>query len=210
MSRIKEALVASTNRERPILLSGYWVRALVEGRKTQTRRVVFKRPLEDGLMPPCPFGKPGDSLWVREAWRTPPIFDNWNASQLAASCLGAGYAEPWAPIRYEADGLVVNWDKDTFPISPGRLRCSRFMPRWASRVNLLITAVCVERLQDISEADALAEGVPAGPTWRKSWRNSWDEVNGKRGYPWANNPWVWVVSFCPSFAVVRGAYESTS
>lgn len=192
MSRIKQALVESATRERPILLSGYWVRALLSGRKTQTRRVVMcdcsGNPEGfpcDSTVPKCPFGKLGDGLWVREAWRTAATFDRLNGIELGRLC------SECPPLQYEADTRRRFWDEQEFP---GRLRPSRFMPRYASRINLVITAVRVERLQDITAADALAEGIE-GPRWRRAWIRGWDDVNALRGYPWKSNPYVWVVSF---------------
>jgi hypothetical protein len=179
-------------RERPIPLSAYWILAYLAGRKTQTRRVVFKNGEDGGLMPTCPHGKPGDSLWFREAWRTVARWDHLNGSQIAELCnIGDGLG-PWAPLQYEADLAKKYWDALE---QPGRLRCSRFMPRWASRITTPITGVRIERLQEITEAGAMLEGIAPGPTWRKSWIRGWDEINAERGYPWKSNPSVWVVTF---------------
>jgi hypothetical protein len=158
------------------------VRAILESRKTQTRRVVRNPARLDGLMLSgeesawCPYGQPGDRLWVRETtWRN-----------------GGYVATDKSNIAHEG-------------------KCpSIFMPRWVSRINLKLTDVRVERLQDISEADAIAEGIqgdgimyydysPEGTglptqTPRSSYCGLWDSINGKR-FPWASNPWVWVLTF---------------
>lgn len=192
-------------KERPILFSTPMVRALLAGTKTQTRRVVKPQPpadhgvlLVDKIYPvvidrygedqpgaerygittedgdwcvPCPYGQPGDRLWVRETWAP----------------LTNGYA-------YAADPI---WNA-----SPsGRWRPSIHMPRAASRILLEVTGVCAQRLQDISDADAKAEGVALTPRtctmydgiWRDAYRDLWESINGK--FSWSRNPWVWVVEF---------------
>ena len=184
-------------KERPILFSGPMVRAILDGRKTMTRRVVRLRAGEiaheggDGRLHAvanttwgdcierviqCPYGVPGDMLWVRETW----------ASDVDGCPAGLGY---------RADHLDPRGDG---PANPMRWRPSIHMPRWASRLTLEITAVRVERLQDISEADARAEGCPAecpdgnAVDW---FSGIWDGINAERGYPWSSNPWVWVIGF---------------
>lgn len=185
-------------RERPILFSGPMVRALLAGTKTQTRRAIKPqpyvdemgnacwngwnygqdtsgRPLFKTLASPiplsrmkrvlCPYGQPGDRLWVREAW----------------AALTTGFA-------YRADPI---WN------SPPAARWipSIHMPRAASRITLEVTEVRVERLQDISEADAVAEGAftdPACPAY-DAYRSLWESINGPGS--WDANPWVWVVEF---------------
>lgn len=196
-----------TPRERPILFSAPMIRALLAGKKTQTRRLV-KPAIPDRWrqvpwVPPnvCawtgspdgaepsdmsielrrnPFGVPGDRLWVRETfWASKP--EN---------------------VIYRADG-----DPDTFEHEPTRWSPSIHMPRRASRIDLEVTGVRVERLQDISERDILAEGVTVAiaaertgtprsdiSTLHHAWALCWDSINGDRA-TWASNPWVWVVSF---------------
>ena len=182
-------------KERPILFSGAMVRAILEDRKTQTRRVVkpprgwaeyshcdpFAMPRLRGGGTECtaesvydksaPYGQPGDRLWVRETWQCGDYF----------------IRHPQIDqVRYRAtDAELLHW------------RPSIHMPRWASRIQLEITGVRVERLQDISEADAISEGVysdPAAPA-RDGFMGLWDSINVSRGFGWAANPWVWVVSF---------------
>jgi len=193
--------------ERPILFNSEMVRAVLAGRKMQTRRVIKPQPCEqlinfagsnewaplasDGLSPAnvtpwtCPYGKPGDRLWVRETW--------------AVRQLQAGL---W--IEFKADGNNARLPNDHDVRDEGgktdiarlvtpadRWRPSIFMPRWASRITLEVSAVRVERVQSITEADAIAEGT----TGRDAFTALWESINAKRGYGWAVNPWVWVVEF---------------
>lgn len=216
-------------KEHPILFSGPMVRALLDETKTQTRRI-WKMPKghtwsdeKKGLVVwegndceyavdelRCPYGDVGDRLWVREAWRSAKDLDAFSPSGIGEKCVDQGYRKPWAPIQYEADGSRVNWtgwglgktmeDAD----APGRIRASMHMPRWACRLVLEIISIRVERLNDISIADALAEGVrchldhhnkpresiysPVG-----GFRELWESINGAES--WDANPWVWVVEF---------------
>ena len=143
----------------------------------------------------CPYGQVGDRLWVREAWRTSKVADELKPSNLA----GGGHS----PIWHEAQD-----DVPCHPSDFGKLRPSMFMPRWASRITLEITRVRVERLQDITEADARAEGCApawldaydhttvhahAQPTYKRGYARLWGEINGD--VSWDANPWVWVLSF---------------
>lgn len=200
-------------KERPILFSGPMVRAILEGRKTMTRRVVKLRYGADVVVTngkvwkparvdyagyvDCPYGQVGDRLWVREAWRTVA-----EANDLAPRDLSAAHR-----FWHEADS--------PHQLGYGKLRPSIHMPRIASRILLEITGVRVERLHEISEADAQAEGVErvvAGVGWRRycdpdseevgvppcgdarrSFRSLWKFINGDES--WNANPWVWVVEF---------------
>ncbi|HFT4734949.1 TPA: hypothetical protein ACQTXM_006576 [Pseudomonas aeruginosa] len=200
-------------KERPILFTGPMVRALLEGRKTATRRIakpvkhpdlgniyapgalVLEREPQHVIDRACPYGQPGDRLWVREAWAADAQVD-----AIAPSDLSQG-----EPIWYPAD-LSVRQTGCSM-ISKGRVRPSIHMPRWASRILLEITAVRVERLQDISKEQAKAEGVrdvgegsfdvedskhfAADP--RESFASLWSSINGESS--WDANPWVWVVEF---------------
>lgn len=203
--------------DRPILFSGPMVRALLAGTKTQTRRPV-KYPVADGKhgwhpvptgfefrpggsdRPVCPYGRPGDRLWVREAWRAPAEFNSVKPSDLTASST----ALLGTPIVYEASRHES--------VQFGKLRPSMFMPRWACRLELEITGVRVERLQDISDADAAAEGTPCyvcgepmtgiseadchcfhRKAMASDYRALWENINGAGS--WDANPWVWVVEF---------------
>lgn len=237
-------------KERPILFSGPMVRAILEGRKTQTRRVV--KPVgnddafvlqdygngfwpyrsDDGDTPfkgdmelpiDCPYGRVGDRLWVRETFS---IGEDLGADWVRGYAQGdrfvildGGSHEYIVPESYEiprnakethnSEGTAEHW-REFGPIP------SIFMPRWASRITLEITGVRVERLQDISEADALAEGVkrsqravspseavpcfrdylrnePNYHTARDSFSSLWVSLNGPES--WQANPWVWCISF---------------
>ena len=172
-------------KERPILFNAPMVRALLAGTKTQTRRIVKARDLEwvdvhQGLREPdnaerCPYGQPGDRLWVRET------FGHFERNENFA---------PGCEVFYRADG-------ESLALEPWRP--SIHMPRWASRITLEVTGVRVERLQGISEADAIAEGVrnslhlPGGRFARENFEHLWWTVNGDGS--WESNPWVWVVEF---------------
>ena len=181
--------------ERPILFSGPMIRAILAGTKTQTRRVwkearLAPRDLAIGDRSiACPYGEAGDRLWVRETWATVKWFDDTNA----ASC--------WKNERPPA--LYFAADTGAYLTSEhrGRWRPSIHMPRWASRLTLEVVSVRVERVQDISEADALAEGIDwAGCNHAygqtiSAFAGLWDSINDARGYGWKVNPWVWVVEF---------------
>ncbi|MDR1889342.1 MAG: hypothetical protein LBQ81_08225 [Zoogloeaceae bacterium] len=214
-------------KERPIIFSAPMVRTILEDRKNMTRQVInylpgfrmitefkpsdtpgYKWTFRDIQMMwhdikelECPYGKPGDRLWVKETFATKSLVGNSIMSY---------------PI-YRADGerMGVKW-------AP-----SIHMPRWASRILLEITDVRVDRLQDITEEDAIAEGIKKlskdnGRTWKygipdndglpgndnhgwpwQEWCNTpidafrklWDSINSARGYGWKENPWVWVIEF---------------
>ena len=194
----KEKFMAEMT-ERPILFSGEMVKAILAGRKTQTRRVVKPQPINPidgpGFSPVelnwrwdsenarvCPYGVEMDLLWVRETWRCDDE-DNLCGHR----------------IRYESDGKT-QWlwpDTDFRKIAnPTKKRPSIFMPRWASRITLEVTGVRVERVRSISEEDAIAEGVEPELDWTATMKYAvlWDKINGKK-YPWANNPFVWVIEF---------------
>lgn len=218
-------------RERPILFQGDMVRAILAGTKTQTRRLAKFKPLDPGLnlrfsglsverrgdawllssrgaggcwndrTEPlrCPYGASGDRLWVREAFMHEPADYCWEAS-VSIPCRPASTV-------YRAD---VQGDSAGAGWKP-----SIHMPRALSRLTLEVTGVRVERLQEISEADAMAEGVErtvTGDGWRRyadeaselaglapcasacaSYRALWEQINGAGS--WEANPWVWVVEF---------------
>jgi hypothetical protein len=157
----------------------------------------------------CPYGTPGDRLWVREPWKTGNKLNALDAKGIAAKCLDAGYKQPGAPIFYLADGTTRVWgdnDYDDFG-EFGRYRHARFMPRWASRITLEIAEVRVQRLQEIREEDSIAEGVEkrSSATWRNyhegialfyakhSFYSLWESINGAGS--WDANPWVWALTF---------------
>lgn len=235
-------------KEIPILYSGEMVRAILDGRKTNTRRVIKPLPADNALFPgkwdggiwgnvplrdgtwgdiKCPYGKPGDRLWVRETWRTGTLLDKFSPKQIQTKCEEAGYQTnktgSVCPLKYEADGKITTWGPhDHYDFGDwGRVRQSIYMMRWASRITLEITDIRVERLQDISEEDALKEGsflqkcpcpemqkIKLNPKniWDVAFKQTgchvhgqefkhlWDSINDKK-HPWKDNPWVWVVEF---------------
>lgn len=204
-------------KSRPILFSAPMVRALLAGTKTQTRRIIKGSHALDLLncgmtaeyvaLPEnylCPYGQPGDQLWVREAFRFLDAFDGDSPTTVGNRCLAAGYPKPWAPIQHEADGWRDNWmNVGATPgsVTPGKLRPGIHMPRWASRITLEIVSVRVERLQDISEEDAIAEGTTPSIVgadldhlkYRSGYQTLWESINGAGS--WDANPWVWVIEF---------------
>lgn len=198
--------------EYPILFSGEMVKMISDGRKTQTRRVMKPQPWgydpslnQDGLWEfcddeernekyhvfKCPYGKPGDLLWIREAWAHGELY-----CDEGPNC-GLPSHIYYRQIEEENGtfGGVKHWS----------WRPSVHMPRWASRITLEVTNVRVERVQDITWHDIAAEGCP--PEHHMDNCNGishamfgwfgylWDSINAKRGYGWDVNPWVWVVEF---------------
>lgn len=157
----------------------------------------------------CPYGQPGDRLWVREGFRFPESLDQLSPAAIGEKSLSVGYQAAWCPTQFEADGTrqtAQEWcDFVTPPMQnkPGRLRASIHMPRWASRIALQIAGIRVERLQDISIADAIAEGVvECAPRlrglghcmeWLYAYEDLWTSINGPGS--WDANPLVWVVEF---------------
>lgn len=189
-------------KEKPILFSGPMVKAILEDRKTQTRRVIKRMCLTgpgfyDYVDGSCSYGKPGDRLWVRETWRT----------EERESDLVDG-------IRFQADDhfqiiedtqqASENWVVANNNRTELVWRPSIFLPRWASRITLEITDIRVQRVQEISVDDIVAEGVQivSGKVYSgglgvyvQEWRDGWNSINAKRGYSWESNPWVWAISF---------------
>lgn len=227
-----------TRSERPMLYQGAMVRTILRDvePKTQTRRLVKDQagllPCPPTLRPsldarqmltafwgvharPCPYGRPGDRLWVKETfyafgrWETRYSAkkgrDEWHFIDMTVECGHAYHYDVNDPVKIVGakgrSSITPMWWK----------RPAIFMPRQASRILLEVTEVRVQRLQDISEADALAEGVYSVqcndlgtevPYYRSLheprdlYRMLWDSINGKTpGAAWADNPWVWVVSF---------------
>ena len=186
-------------KERPILFKGPLVRATLEGRKTVTRRALkmphalWETSATGELVPipaNCPYGKPGDRLWVRETWG------------LQVRSYGGGTGEH---IVYRATNPDAIYCKSAegreYPV---KWKPSIHMHRHSSRILLEITDVRVERLQDISRADIRAEGLQCPPElasddvspnyrdwYPAAWRELWESTGGN----WDANPWVWVVEF---------------
>ena len=203
-------------KERPILFSAPMVRAILEGRKTVTRREVKKSAALDclaaGFEPAflaqpgnsdlCPYGKPGDRLWARETWYC-DHFEVMRGPYLKPDDLDVSEARDDGTLVYAADGLTP-YEADQPVWKP-----SIHMPRWACRILLEITDVRVERLQDITYEEAVAEGVhrdnccrmwtayDEGGTCHKypvpAFKDLWTGINGPDA--WDANPWVWVVEF---------------
>lgn len=189
-------------KERPIIFNGEMVRAILDGRKSQTRRVV--KCLD---VPPvcwkCPYGVPGDRLWVRETFciessyevgpYPPPFSDGRPLNKHNGWTCG----EWWEQAHYKATDPTPELEIGTG--DPGvKWTPSIHMPRWASRITLEIVNVRVERVQEIDEAGAILEGVDA-EKYEKSYRYAfsqlWDSINVKRGFGWDKNVWVWVIEF---------------
>lgn len=167
-------------QERPILFSVPMVRAILNGRKTQTRRAVkpAKHPLDAEIKAEtgaviCPFGRKGDRLWVREAFHS----YHWDVPR----------------VVYRADGEHRRVRTQFMTYEVGRWTPSIHMPRWASRISLEITGVRIEHLQDISAADCLAEGVAPTGDPVAEYRSSWEALYGAGS--WAANPHVFVIEF---------------
>ena len=182
-------------KEHPIIFSSEMVRAILDGRKTMTRRIVKKHPLieagftidfinDPGNAGLCPYGQSGDRLWVKEAWKF-------------------GLGKNGAEIFYK-----------TYPVGqgggfiPGPWKPSVFMPRWASRITLEITDVRVAKLHDMNFYDWVADFCPSSLEKERALekfigmknmteiaKKLWDSLNVKRGFGWDMNPWVWVISF---------------
>jgi hypothetical protein len=219
--------------DKPILFSAPMARALVAGRKTETRRTLNPQPYpivgrsgfwnasgqvggrvctsDRGLLNLHNKPNPGNRLWVREAWR---VSNRWNGTkprdlpartmtvfmEAGGSIANQNVTSDWRPSSWPALGEMPEW--------VGCRRQAIFMPRWASRTTLVVRRVRVERLHDITEAGAQAEGVdPANfgnvarlnanlartSFFRLSYADLWDDINGPGA--WAANPWVCVISF---------------
>lgn len=238
-------------KERGMIFNAEMVRAILDGRKTQTRRPVQFKPRDPGLnlnssglelghyrsgVPlsgcvlrsrggmgcwndrtypaKCPFGQPGDRIWVREAYRFPQSLDDVSPRGVGEMAVATGYKRPWSPVFYQSTGdFSEGWNGFETPPTvsdAGRLRPSTQMPRWASRITLEITGVRVEQLQDISKADARAEGITDGgclncgepepcgcsepkPCAVDAFAHLWQTIYGEGN--WFSNPWVWVIEF---------------
>ncbi len=182
------------------------VRAILAGTKTQTRRAVHSdlisgAPEGGSIMHRCPYGQPGDQIWVRET--------GWERPVRSALALREG-ADTWARYYYDADGLSES-DHEQFKAWGFKRRPSIHMPRSACRITLEITGLGIERLQEIGQDDARAEGITDGgclncgnseadcgclnpkPDPRDAFVRLWESINGPGS--WAKDPLVWVVKF---------------
>jgi len=225
-------------KEHPIIFSGEMVRAILARRKTQTRRVV-KIPLANdvtrfvhdkegnwwvcnsdgkGAIGKCPYGVPGDHLWVRETFKS-ASYDDYGRG--ASERVPFYRADEWTEERW------LGWQRANGKCPPKGMpwKPSIYMPRWASRITLEIASIRVEQVQDIDYDNAKEEGIVVtgnvDTTWKEAkasgvvkrvyfdslhrrcivfgalaqFTNLWDSINAKRGYGWDVNPWVWVVKF---------------
>lgn len=202
--------------EHGIIFTGDSVRAILRGDKTQTRRVINPQPtyeLQSDSTPDCghrewmwrecrlhswqcPYGKPGDLLWVKETW--------WQEYQIGFDEATNECGKPLHIAHYEPP-KALDYGRTVVKRSP------LYMPRWASRITLRLTDVRVQRIQDITEEDAIAEGVVyTGPypmavaagfipipadLARKEYKDLWNSINARRGHPWEKNDWVWALTF---------------
>ena len=211
-----------------MIFDGESVRGIIGGTKVMTRRVVKPQPMLDpstgcwcwkapgGVScssheaPPKgadknPYGEVGDRIWVRESYRFPEIFNEQAPSKVGDKSLEAGWKKPWSPVKFEADDVTEN---DCSWGSWGRLRMSMHMPRWLSRLTLQITEVRAALLWSIAETDAKAEGVAlfdcnGTHPFTISFASRWDNINAARGFPWVDNPWVWIVGFRRMYPVMQ-------
>ncbi|HFD7189351.1 TPA: hypothetical protein ACF5TK_000880 [Klebsiella pneumoniae] len=223
-------------KERGMIFNSEMVRAILDGRKTQTRRIMAPQPADDierGIFPNpevigwksslrhkhgsttahfCPYGKPGDRIWVREAFRV-----HSRATDVATLVYKASVRNSWTEQTLRVPVAVCNK-----PATPEKWTPSLHMPRWASRILLEITDVRVERLNTISPEDAESEGLectnftgfgdePGLPSYpepdvyfdplKKQWKEYppeafaglWESIYGEGS--WQANPWVWVIEF---------------
>lgn len=194
-------------KERPMIFSGEMVEAILAGRKTMTRRVVkipsWLKKLEPDLSDAFPdkaFGvttclqvpcSDGTVQRLRNPWRWPEQSRLWVKETLKPSESGITvYKENGCPTFRDGESVQWQW--------PSAKTVTQGCPRWASRITLEITDVRVERLQDMSSADARAEGVEGNPCYEISsvdkFRELWDSINSKT-HPWTSNPWVWKIQF---------------
>lgn len=228
--------------EKPILFNSEMVNAILSGRKTQTRRIMGNQPAGQDLETvhvrhnddfnfqwygnlgessyfPCPLGKPGDQLWVRETFallgNEDGVCVDWQDNmvkgdeQAAARIYKASCEQKHGDYGLYSIPDSAYWKPDTTNMKyEGTWRPSIHMPRWASRINLLITGVRVERLQDISQEDAQAEGMEL-TGWRPTYSDPdsggeyetpydnfaelWTSIYGEES--WQATPWVWVINF---------------
>lgn len=200
-------------RKLPILFSADMVKAILDGRKTQTRRVLRKQPLDvlpmntqnqwvglmqrepesKGTVFNCRYGVPGDRLWVRETFS---IIDS-TADDDTLTVVYATDMDKKRTPQFDIRVSPEEWNKYGGGNFDSRWRPSIHMPRWASRITLEIVSVRVERLQEILDRpnDIVAEGINRSSVAPFEFSDLWDSINAKRGYAWEQNPFVWVVEF---------------
>ena len=208
-------------KERGMIFNGEMVRAILDGRKTQTRRIIkdctvgrdqiskfiqiekkfigcYPEDVPELIRVCCPYGVPGDRIWVREAFRV-----HSRATDVATLVYKASERNSWTEQTHRVPVAVCNK-----PATPEKWTPSLHMPRWASRILLEITGVRVERLNSISQEDAQAEGLEL-TGWRPTYSDPdsggevmtpydnfaqlWESIYGEES--WKANPWVWVIEF---------------
>lgn len=209
-------------KEHQILFKGPLVRAILSGQKTVTRRLLkmphgFWETSTTGELVPipanCPYGKPGERLWVRETWsdvnlQGAPGIAYQADDEVRDLMEDASFLDEHGAFNYDDPRSkpyqFACWSEDLIAGIEGRWRPSIHMPRWVSRILLEVTAVRVERLQDISRADIRAEGLQCppelasddvSPNYRDWYPAAWRELWESTGGDWNANPWVWVVEF---------------
>jgi hypothetical protein len=215
-----------------IPFTGAMIRAAHAGRKRHTRRLASPQPRDGRLVcadipghptggylidaaelttrgQPKPPYLPGETLWVKETWHLPKHFDGYGGVDAGELFKAAGGTLQGIPIMYAADGARSPGWAEGLP--PGRPRINRYMPRWASRLTVQVGATRWERLQAITEADAMAEGAIAigggfcfdlgaagepllgALTARLAYKKLWDSIHGGQESGWSADPWVLVV-----------------
>lgn len=196
-------IVVNGLKEKPILFKPELVKAILDGKKTQTRRIIKPQPFDPDKdygkyfkeLPEqwnCPYGKVGDVLWVRETWGLREKNNGVHTFQEPV------YKADWLDIQHIRVFESVTVDGEQTEITQ-KWKPSIHMPRKYCRLRLKTTDIKVERLQDITTEGILAEGVgnPSKSDKRllDMWIHLWDSINAKRGFPWESNPWLWVLKW---------------
>jgi hypothetical protein len=211
---------------RPLIFGKNDIQAILAGQETQTRRVIEPQPpaqfygsmqgvffrdcyelivdMGEGLAAAsktltvkqhfmCPYGKPGDLLWIREGWRTEELANGLDGIRYQAD-------EQFRPIENTFETANAWCEAHQNGKHGDKWRSPLHMPRWASRIALGLINIRAERLQELTDADALAEGVRLHGSTRYAgeavdgFAKRWDDSNGER-HPWESNPWVWKIEF---------------
>jgi hypothetical protein len=202
-------------KEHPILFNTEMIQAILDGRKNQTHRVIKPQPklhkkgyytrnggvfFIDHPEYHCPYGKAGDELWVRE---TCLLWRNLDGDK-ELGCDGPVFKTDEEYEACKKDIKKIGTKNSNWAVTP-----SIYMPRWASRIQLVIKDIRIERLQTITNKDAIAEGIQVDDSehvvrqdddinWgsaKGGFSELWDSINADRGYGWDTNPFIWVVEF---------------
>ena len=203
-------------KETGIIMSGNHPKLILDGTKTQTRRVIKPQPTLDGQLLDfwtakgrwrgtcivtetngtmlCPYGQVGDRLYLKESHKLTKYDFN-----------GERWIRAEYRFEYRGDNCIRHFKWDDIPqlqrkrlskiLTWGRWRSGRFMYKFLARIWLEITELRAERLQEITKMDAKAEGSHFAPNYLDAFRDLWDSLNAKRGYSWEVNPWVWPIGF---------------